>query len=300
MRKRLPALIVAAVLVAIVVMIVKPDWRTKGYFTVERQWAAHWPFARGVALPSRFKSIVRPTAPAWFTIAPSVTMLLDPEDYVSAEIIRTGEWEPESWNAIAKHLSAGSVFVDVGAHIGYYSLKAAPVVGPGGHVIAVEPNPPTIRELEDNIRASGASAIISVQAVACSDTEATLDLFAAPRRNTGQSSLSKSNASQTGQDVATYHVRARPLDDIIHDTGVSRVDVVKIDVEGAEMLVLKGSVNTLARYHPMVIVELIDAQLRSMGSSEAEVRAFMQAHGYAVRGTYKDNVEFDWNEAAAR
>jgi len=291
---------VAAVLVAIVVMIVKPDWRTKGYFTVERQWAAHWPFARGVALPSRFKSIVRPTAPAWFTIAPSVTMLLDPEDYVSAEIIRTGEWEPESWNAIAKHLSAGSVFVDVGAHIGYYSLKAAPVVGPGGHVIAVEPNPPTIRELEDNIRASGASAIISVQPVACSDTEATLDLFAAPRRNTGQSSLSKSNASQTGQDVATYHVRARPLDDIIHDTGVSRVDVVKIDVEGAEMLVLKGSVNTLARYHPMVIVELIDAQLRSMGSSEAEVRAFMQAHGYAVRGTYKDNVEFDWNEAAAR
>lgn len=299
MRKRLPVLIVAAVLVAVVVMIMKPDWRTKGYFTVERQWAAHWPFARGASLPTRFKPLVRPTAPAWFTIEPSVTMLLDPEDYVSAEIIRTGEWEPESWNAIAKHLPAGGVFVDVGAHIGYYSLKAAPVVGAGGHVIAVEPNPPTIRELEDNIRASGASAIISVQPVACSDAEATLDLFAGPRGNTGQTSLSKTNASQTGKDVATYHVRARPLDDIIRDTGVSRVDAVKIDVEGAEMLVLKGSVRTLARYHPMVIVELIDAQLRSMGSSEAGVRAFMQAQGYAARGTYKDNVEFDWNEAAA-
>jgi hypothetical protein len=93
---------------------------------------------------------------------------------------------------------------------------------------------------------------------------------------------------------------ARTLDDIIRDTGVSRVDVVKIDVEGAEMLVLKGAVNTLARYHPMVIVELLDAQLRAMGSSEAEVRAFLQAHGYALRGVPGgDNFEFDWNEAAA-
>ena len=68
--------------------------------------------------------------------------------------------------------------------------------------------------------------------------------------------------------MTTYHVRARPLDDIVADTGVSRVDVVKIDVEGAEMLVLKGAAKTLARYHPVLIVELIDKQLRSMGTSE--------------------------------
>src|SRR4029079_15963064 len=129
----------------------------------------------------------------------------------------------------------------------YYSLKAAAVVGASGRVIAVEPNPPTIKELEDNVRESGAK-VISVQPVAAADAEGTLDLFAAPRANTGQASLSKANASQGGQPVADFHVRARPLDDIIRDVGVSRVDVMKIVVEGAEMLVLKGSVGTLARH----------------------------------------------------
>ena len=297
MRKRWLLWILAAVVAAAVVMIMNPAARTKGYFAVERQWAAHWPLARGAALPTRFKAIVRPTAPAWVQVEPGITMLLDPEDYVSREILRTGAWEKESWDAIRQHLPAGAVFVDVGAHIGYYSLKAASVVGMGGHVIAVEPNPPTVRELEDNIHASGAT-VVNVQPVACSDAEATLDLFAAPRVNTGQTSLSKANASQGGQAVTTYHVRARPLDDIVKDTGVSRVDVVKIDVEGAEMLVLKGSVGTLTRYHPWLIVELIDQQLRSMGSSEADVRAFLRARGYTARGTFQDNVEFGWDAAA--
>ena len=74
---------------------------------------------------------------------PGVTMLLDPEDYISRELLRTGTWERPSWDAIHAHLSDGAVFVDVGAHIGYYSLKAARVVGAAGRVIAVEPNPPT-------------------------------------------------------------------------------------------------------------------------------------------------------------
>lgn len=296
MKKRWSLSILAAGLVA-VVMIVNPAVRTKGYFAVERQWTAHWPFPRGGSLPKHLKWLVQPTEPAWVQVEPGVTMLLDPEDYVSHAILTTGAWEAESWNAMRQHLSAGAVFVDVGAHIGYYSLKAANVVGAGGRVIAVEPNPPTVRELEDNIRASGAT-VINVQPVACSDAETTLDLYASPRVNTGQTSLSKANASQGGQAVNTYHVRARPLDDIVKDTGVTRVDVVKIDVEGAEMLVLKGSTATLARYHPVLVVELIDPQLRSMGTSEAEVRAWLRAHDYAARATYQDNVEFEWEGTA--
>ena len=299
MRKRwLVISIAAALLLIAAVMIVNPAARTKYYFAVERRWAADWPFTRGAALPTRFRWLVRPTEPAWVQLEPGVTMLLDPEDYISRELLPTGTWERPSWDAIHAHLSDGAVFVDVGAHIGYYSLKAARVVGAAGRVIAVEPNPPTVHELEANISASGAT-VISLQPVACSDAETTLDLFSSPRVNTGQTSLSRDNASQGGRAVTTYHVRARPLDDIVTDTGVSRVDIVKIDVEGAEMLVLKGAARTLARYHPALMVELIDAQLRSMGTSEAEVRAFLKAQGYAARGVFQDNVEFDW-EAAPR
>src|SRR6187397_1877746 len=120
-----------AVLVALiaVVMIVNPAARTKGYFAVEREWALRWPLTRGAALPTRFKWLVRPTAPAWVQVEPGVTMLLDPDDYVSREILRTEAWERPSWDAMRAHLPEGGVFVDVGEHIGYYSLKAAAVVG---------------------------------------------------------------------------------------------------------------------------------------------------------------------------
>jgi FkbM family methyltransferase len=91
-----------------------------------------------------------------------------------------------------------------------------------------------VRRLLNNIRASRADGVISVQPVACSDAEATLELFAAPGNNTGETSLFLANASQEGKAVTSYRVRARPLDDILKESGVTRVDAVKIDVEGAE------------------------------------------------------------------
>ena len=76
------------------------------------------------------------------------------------------------------------------------------------------------------------------------------------------------------------------------------MDVIKIDVEGAEYLVLKGSRETLARFHPMVLVEILDHQLQQMGSSAAQVREFLQAQGYTERQAVGDNVEFGFGAAA--
>ena len=247
-----------------------PAARTQTFFALEREWNAHWPFEIGKSLPSRWERHFEPFVPVWRQVDPHVTMLLDPYDLVPRVILQTGSWEPDSWRAVADHLHTGDTFVDIGAHIGYYSLKAAPVVGPGGRVIAVEPNPETVRRLRDNIRASVAASVVSVQPVACSDVEATLDLFAASRNNTGETSLSHTNASQAGLSVASYRVRSRPLDDIVKESGVARVDAVKIDVEGAEYLVLKGAHETLKRYHPVIIVE--------------SHRAPVAGHGYQHRG----------------
>jgi hypothetical protein len=82
------------------------------------------------------------------------------------------------------------------------------------------------------------------------------------------------------------------LDDIIRESGVSRVDVIKIDVEGAEYLVLKGAQETLARFHPMLLVEVVEPQLRAMGTSSGQLRELLRAHGYR-EGRHDDlNVEF--------
>ncbi len=272
-------------------LVAGPESRTQAYFAVQRAWLAHWPFDYGKNAPTVLLPAVLPGAPVWYQVEPQVRMRLDPDDYVSRTILLNGDWEPASWQAMREHLASGSTFVDVGAQIGYYSLKAAAVVGPRGRVIAVEPNPETVTKLEGNIRASGAKAI-TVAPVACSDSESVLDLYAAPAANTGESSLSKTNASQAGEAQRAYKVRARPLDDIIRESGVARVDVIKVDVEGAEYLVLRGARETLAEFHPILLVELVDHQLREMGTSVAQVEGFLREQGYTGRHKVGDNVEF--------
>jgi FkbM family methyltransferase len=166
------------------------------------------------------------------------------------------------------------------------------LVGARGHVIAVEPNPETLQVLRKNIRANGYDGIIIVAPVACSDSESLLKLYGAPRANTGMSSLSLANASQLGGINGSYEVRGRRLDDIAREAGVTRVDAVKIDVEGAELLVLKGATEILDRYRPVLSVELVDEELKPMGSSAAEVTTFMRAHGYTPTLHLEQNVEF--------
>ena len=270
----------------------RPSLRTKGYFLFLRTWHSYCPFAGSKLWPDRLSPVFEPFVPVWFQVEPGVTMSLDPYDYASSSILWSCEWEPKTWHALEQDLPGGGTFVDVGAHIGWYSLKAAKAVGPKGRVIAVEPNHETLLRLRDNIRASGASTVIIVAPVACSDSETTLNFYAAPRANTGESSLSLANASQQGTVAASYQVRARRVDDIVREAGVARVDAVKIDVEGAEFLVLKGAVETLDRCRPVVAVELNDHHLKSMGSSVEEVMAFMRAHGYAPTQDLEQNTEF--------
>jgi FkbM family methyltransferase len=232
-------------------------------------------------------------------VEPGIKMQLDPYDLVSATILQTGKWEPESVRAVADHLPKNGTFVDVGAHIGYYSLKAAGMVRPNGHVLAIEPNPQTLPKLRGNIQASDASSV-SVWPVACAGSESTLQFYAAPRSNTGESSLSKENASQDGPPTATS-VRARPLDAIVKEAKLDRVDVIKIDVEGAEFEVLKGSAQTLADFHPVLIVELVPSQLKSMGTSVDAVTQFLTSRGYtASRHVDLTNVEFVPAKTTAR
>jgi FkbM family methyltransferase len=294
MPKRYLLLLIPVVLVLVEFgpkMVAGPEARTQAYFAMQRQWIRHWPFETGRYLPQVLLPGFMPMTPVWYEVAPGIHMRLDPSDLGPRMILESGEYETASFNMLREHLSSGATFIDIGANVGIYSLRLAPVVGPAGHVIAVEPNPESVQRLQTNIAASDAG-VVKIAPVACSDSESSLDLFVAPNSNTGETSLSKANASQEGAVEHTYKVRARPLDDIIRESGVARADAIKIDVEGAEYLVLKGSQQTLDRFHPMVLVELVESQLRAMGTSSAQVREFFHAHHY--REGRRDGTNFEF------
>jgi FkbM family methyltransferase len=295
LKRRIERLCLALLILLIAasaVLLLSPSLKTRGYFAFYRTWHAHWPLAAGKRLPDQLSRVFSPFVPIWVQVEPGMTVLLDPYDEIGGTVLAYGSYEQATVRELERHIPRGGTFVDVGANIGWYSLKAARAAGPKGHVIAVEPDRETLIELRSNIRASGAASVIAVAPVACADSETTLTFYAAPRRNTGESSLSQANASQEGAIAASYPVRARRLDDILKEAGVDRVDAMKIDVEGAEFLVLKGATETLDRYRPVVVMELVDRQLKAMGSSVEEVQAFMRAHGYPPGRMYEMNMVY--------
>ena len=227
-------------------------------------------------------------------VEPGINLLLDPLDLVSQEILVTGHWQPELWQSIMGNLPQGAVFFDVGAHIGYDSLKASTKVGPNGKVIAFEPNPRTLEQLRSNVLASHAVNVI-IEPIACTDRESTLTLYdSTPEGNSGASSLSLANADEAGRgSLPAYEVRGRRIDDVVQELGLTRLDVMKIDVEGAEYLVLKGAQDSLRKFHPKLVVEVIPRQLANMGARIEDIVSLLNELGYGA-GKPVDSMDWEW------
>ncbi|MEM9234444.1 MAG: FkbM family methyltransferase [Pseudomonadota bacterium] len=153
-----------------------------------------------------------------------------PRDNVSERrALTTPErFDPAERVALLRGLSEGGTFVDLGANCGIYSLIMAHVVGPGGRVIAVEPQSQVYDRLAYNLKASGLSQVRALN-IGVSDQAGTLALYENPE-NCGEATMAI-DAKMTG---VKREVEVRPLLDILADQGVTRVDALKIDIEGHE------------------------------------------------------------------
>src|SRR5205085_7178000 len=108
-----------------------------------------------------------------------------------------------------------------------------------------------------------------------------LTLYAAPAINTGASSLHRENTDISGAEAPrSYPVRGRPIDDVVRELNLSRVDAIKVDVEGAELSVLRGAVDMLKRFHPKLVIEISERQLASFHTTPADVVALIKSAGY--------------------
>lgn len=178
-------------------------------------------------------------------------MLVDLESL----FILSPRYERFMWNYLTPHQN--DVFVDVGAHIGKYSLQIAGVVGAQGKVIAIEPDPDNFEALLEGVEMNEFSNVVALP-IAAFDRECTLPFYVSP--STGKTKegwlIGKGWSSlkhRTSENV--HEVVAKPLDKILKDLGVSHVDYIKIDVEGAEYEVLKGSREVIERNKPKIIAE---------------------------------------------
>jgi FkbM family methyltransferase len=179
-----------------------------------------------------------------------------------------GVWEADVMKLLAATLRPGGVFVDVGANVGFHTVLAAQLVGPAGKVFAVEPAPWTLQLLRANVWRSAAA--VTVLPFAASDATGTVRLA----HEAGHRSGARLSAD------GGIEVEAAPLDDLLPEVAA---DVVKVDVEGAEPLVLRGATGLVARSpHLVVVVEFRD-ETHLSGETPAEVLAFYESLGFELR-----------------
>jgi FkbM family methyltransferase len=160
-----------------------------------------------------------------------------------------GTWEPKVIGALTDIVKAGMTVIDIGAHIGYYSLLFAKCVGPSGRVFAFEPLPCNFALLQKNVLLNNLRNVhVLNQAVFSSTQEITITVTD-DQPNPGSGSMH----NEIGQ--RHYRVEAISLDDYCEGYAL-RPDILKMDVEGAEYEVLLGAKKTIDQCRPNLLIEL--------------------------------------------
>jgi len=169
--------------------------------------------------------------------------------------IATGSYEPETSALIRKLLRPGQIFVDVGAHIGHFVLVGARVVGPTGRVYAFEPAPANFGLLAKNVEVNGYRDSVTMIPLAVSDISGTCPLFVSTADSMWHTILPTWGGN-------TIEVPTTSLDGFFEQQGWPPIDLIKMDIEGAEKTALKG-METLSRQNPglKLIVEFASGNI---------------------------------------
>jgi FkbM family methyltransferase len=179
------------------------------------------------------------------------------------------------------YVSPGDAVIDVGANIGMFTEMFARWVGPDGKVVAIEPEELNFATLVDNARKGEFGGSIKPVLALCADTPGQLFL----ERNIEQPTDHKIAVDGAGipVDATTVDEQTGALDD-------RRVALIKIDVQGAELLVLQGAEQTLRKHAPVLFIEIHEKSLNRFGVGWRDIHAFLSARGYAMHRLRRDGA----------
>jgi FkbM family methyltransferase len=203
------------------------------------------------------------------------TLYLEEADpVITPGLVAIGEWEPGETALLGSHIQPGMTVLDIGAHVGYYTCLAGSLVGSRGLVVAFEPNPRNFELLLANVWRNGLTNVVCYP-WAVSDRSAFIPLYLATD-NSGDHRVFPT------EDRETVGVRAVSLDQL--EVLRPPVDVVKIDVQGAEEAVFRGARRLFeASPNALITAEFSPSDLSAFGSDARALLAQYRDAGYTIR-----------------
>jgi len=168
-------------------------------------------------------------------------------------------------------LQKGMIVFDIGANVGLYTLLAALKVGPNGKIYAFEPVPSIFKRLKENLELNNIYNVVPIP-IAVSDKKG----------------IARISVAGMGSSLVYYPVHAsgfvevptEPLDTFVEQEDIKRVDAIKLDVEGAELHVIRGADQTIRKFKPIMMVEINPMTLKAAGTTPEELFQTVIGYGY--------------------
>jgi FkbM family methyltransferase len=225
--------------------------------------------------------------------ARSMKLDLDPslsnEQTILNFVTKGRYYEPEISRLLLQVLRDGDTVIDVGANVGFFSVLAATLVGPSGHVACFEPDPANRSRLTNNLAVNDYKNATLIESPA-TDKAGTVDFYINSDNSGGNALWDPAQfpgnvRSQAEKKVST--VRATTIDAEVKRLRFAKPKLIKVDTEGADQRVLEGARKLLAKTAvPFVVSELHEFGLERMGCSQDSFRGYMEALGYSTFALY--------------
>ncbi len=206
---------------------------------------------------------------------------LSPYYHIDRNILIFGTYDEALHLALERLVEPGDVCFDVGANLGEMTLHMAKLTGPTGAVHAFEPAPPALARLTKHIERNNLQAIVRAHAIALSDQTGTAEIaFAdASQDNQGLGSI-VDRGGKPGSMKAT--VETMTLDDFAARHDIRRLDLMKVDIQGAEPRLLEGGRRVLTELSPDVLMEISPEDLACAGKTSADLCRLIESYGYQM------------------
>ena len=205
-------------------------------------------------------------------------------EHMGSQIYWRGAYSGAQLMLLSSQLQPESVFIDLGANQGEFTIFAASLVGNNGRVYAFEPSPPMQQQLLRNVKLNDFSQVY-IEPMAVADKPGDLFLYSPVGQyedGTTHDGLPSLYAQASTPLSSATKVSVTTLDAWLTQQDLTRVDLIKMDIEGAELPALKGGVGLIQRFRPALIIELNAATSSAAGYTMQDLLAWLHAQNYDI------------------
>jgi FkbM family methyltransferase len=202
-------------------------------------------------------------------------------DHIQRQIYFFGAYEPIESFLFQRLLAPGMCVIDAGANIGQYTLVASNAVGASGQIHAFEPVAGNVKQLAHHVAINGFADRVRINECSLWNCDETLTLHL--DAGDEHENMTNYSVNDQGTSVRSFRSPSLRLDDYARRRGLDRLDVIKMDIEGAELKALEGAGELLRSFRPTILLEINRAHATGLGSTPEAISDLLVPLGYRIR-----------------